>query len=190
MSFSSGVSQRILVSRKYPRVSDVRREPRVSQVESARPRLHVPSRYGRVEPIPYHTTKRMQRGVGPHQLVSTLPVDRAQDLGSLQWYRPVEPMPDTIAVAGHFRHDEPVITNGQGAGIVRLATPTRIEHRSVEQDPFVINIGPNHSGGHVLCVRVGREDRFCHFETVLESRLVSRNGTHLCRLQPWTMTSP
>jgi D-arginine dehydrogenase len=113
--------------------------------------------------------------VGPHQLISTLPVDRPQDFGSLHRHRSVEPMPDTIAVAGHSRHDELVITNRQRAGIVGLATPTRVEHRSVEQDPVVINIGPDHGGGHVLCVRVGRVDRFCHLFIV--ALLIRRHTT-------------
>ena len=105
------------------------------EVHACRERLHVPAGDGNLPLVPDDTAENVHRGVGAHQLETTLPVDDPVHDITHVWDRTLQRVPGEITFFAHLRH----VGGTQGSGVVGLAATRRIEVRRVECDSIVGN---------------------------------------------------
>jgi DNA-binding SARP family transcriptional activator/energy-coupling factor transporter ATP-binding protein EcfA2 len=97
--------------------------------------LHVPAGHRLAPPVPDDSAEHVQRGVGPHEPVTSIPVEGAAHLRARGRDRPLECVPDVVASL--LDVDDARVADR--AGVVRLSTAGRVERRLVERDGAVLD---------------------------------------------------
>ena len=105
----------------------------------------------------------MQRGVGAHQIIAAVPVDRTPDLDAYLGRIAVDLVDQLAFDARQLRHPVFLVRDLEHAGVRRLATASGIEGGPVEDDAF--GRGVDYPGVEYFQVAVDMAKYLCQFLT-------------------------
>ena len=107
--------------------------------------------------VPDHAAQQVHRGVRAHQLMASLPVDRAGDGRSDGRRVAVQCVEDDRTLAPHVGHRRRAAIPGEGPGVVRLASTRRVERGGVEPDGTLV-VHVDDGRGELASLRVAQID--------------------------------
>ena len=124
--------------------------------------VHVPTGHRTLKAVPHDPAQRVHCRVRSHESVTPIPVDLAAQRRAAARQAALDPMPDTASILGDTDNRYLVVTDPEPPHVVGLATPTGVEHRSIEENPPILRVGLEDHSFHGGGVCVGRVDAFGH----------------------------
>src|SRR5689334_13941677 len=99
-------------------------------------RVHLTTGHLDAELFPHNSTKNVQGRMRAHHLITKLPVDSANDLGSDSWWWAVDGMPDNVItlIHGYYIGLFTLIVPANCATICHLTTSARVEDGCIQCD--------------------------------------------------------